>query len=82
MANLTVTVAENLTIEGADRGNTITETISGIIDTYERLITVPTTEVTIYSTHATDVAGATFDKDLVKYSRFTNKDDTNNLRNP
>ena len=77
MANLTVTVSENLTIEGADRGNTITETISGIIDTYERLVTVPTTEVTLYSTHATDVAGATFDKDLVKYSRFTNKDDTN-----
>ena len=38
---------------------------------------MPTSEVTLYSTHASTVAGATLDKDLVKYARITNLDETN-----
>ena len=44
----------------------------------ERIITVPTaSEITLYTTHNTDVAGQVFDNGFVKYARFTNKDANN-----
>ena len=77
MADLSITITDAVTINGYARGGTQSLSITGINDVGERTITVPTSEVTIYSTHATDVAGATYDKDLIKYSRVTNLDETN-----
>ena len=77
MADLTTTITESVTINGTNRGNTITQTITGILDVFERNVTVPTSEVNLYSTHSTTVAGATLDKDLIKYVRITNTDATN-----
>jgi len=77
MATLTTTNTESITINGSVRGSTNTETIASILDVFERNVTVPTSEVTLYSTHASSVGGATFDKDLIKYARFTNLDGTN-----
>ena len=77
MADLITTITESVTINGAVRGSSNTQTITGILDVFERTVTVPTSEVTLYSTHATTVAGATLDKDLVKFARITNLDTTN-----
>ena len=77
-ATMTVTITESVSLNGTNRGNTITKSISNIHDVMERIITVPTgSEITLYSTHASDVAGSVFDKDFVKYARFTNKDASN-----
>lgn len=77
MPDLITTITESVTINGTNRGNAISQTISGILDVFERNVTVPTSEVTLYSTHASTVAGAILDKDLVKYARITNLDTTN-----
>ena len=75
---MTVTVTESVSLNGTNRGNSITRSISGIHDVMERIISVPTaSEITLYTTHNTDVAGATFDNGFVKYARFTNKDANN-----
>ena len=77
MADLTTSITESVTINGSVRGSTNSQTITGVVDVYERNVTVPTSEVTLYSTHSTTVAGATLDKDLIKYVRITNLDTTN-----
>ena len=77
MADLTVTITEGVNIEGVQRGGQMSITIPDIMDIYDRVITVPTSEVTLYSTHASNVAGDVFDEDFVKYVRITNKDATN-----
>lgn len=77
MADLTTTITETVTINGTNRGNTVTQTITGVLDVFERNVTVPTSEVTLYSTHASVPQGSVLDLDLVKYVRVTNTDDTN-----
>ena len=77
MADLTTTITETVTINGTNRGNTVTQTITGVLDVFERNVTVPTSEVTLYSTHASVPEGSVLDKDLVKYVRITNTDATN-----
>lgn len=76
-ATMTVTVTESVSLNGTNRGNSITRSISNIHDVMERIITVPTSEITLYTTHNTDVAGQVFDNGFVKYARFTNKDANN-----
>ena len=78
MADLTVTISEGVNIDGVQRGSSITTSIPDIMDIYDRVITVPTsTAVSLYSTHASNVAGDIFDADFVKYVRITNKDSAN-----
>ena len=76
-ATMTITITESVSLNGTNRGNTITKSISNIHDVMERIITVPTSEITLYTTHNTDVAGQVFDNGFVKYARFTNKDANN-----
>lgn len=76
-ATMTVTITESVSLNGKNRGNTITKSISNIHDVMERILTVPTSEITLYTTHASAIASSTFDKDFVKYVRITNKDASN-----
>ena len=74
---MTITITESVSLNGTNRGNTITKSISNIHDVMERIITVPTSEVVLYTTDASAVAGSIFDRDYVKYARITNKDASN-----
>ena len=76
MADLVTTVTESVTINGALRGNTNTQTITGIVDTFERVVTCIEGNVTIIATFGTQpysAAGA-IDVDRCKYIRVTNLD--------
>tara|TARA_R100001463_G_scaffold16588_2_gene42912 strand:+ start:7728 stop:8174 length:447 start_codon:yes stop_codon:yes gene_type:complete len=77
MATLTVTLTETLTLNNTEQGGTTTQSISGVNDTLKRILSVPTTEVNLYETHDTNVAGNKFDDDNVKYVRISNLDSTN-----
>jgi len=77
MADLTVTITDEVKIEGKNKGNTSIQLITGINDVYNRIITIPVTETNVYSTDRTLVSGSTLDEDLIKYARITNKDATN-----
>ena len=77
-ANLTVTLTESVSLNGSEQGATNTLTISNIDEVYKRIVTVPTSEITLIEM-STAVANGTFIESDVLYIRITNKDDTNHV---
>ena len=75
-ATLEVTLTEALTIDSRDYGGTNTYSISSIQDVTRRIVTIPTSEVTLATFAAAVGAGAYIAADVM-YVRFTNLDDTN-----
>ena len=78
MADLTTTISESVTINGSVRGSSNTQTITSIIDAFERVVTCPHSQTTTIATFATNVydsAGAV-DAQGAKYVRITNLSDT------
>ena len=76
MANLTVTLTEAITINGAQRGSTNNLTVADIVDTFERIVTCINGNVTTIATFGAQPyssAGA-IDVDRCKYVRVTNLD--------
>jgi hypothetical protein len=81
MANLTVTVTEDLILNGSTRGSTNQLTITGIESVYERVVTIPAnSDGTVVLTKDTIASqdGAVDIQDT-KYIRVTNLDSTNNV---
>tara|TARA_R110002012_G_C11618426_1_gene608713 strand:+ start:156 stop:605 length:450 start_codon:yes stop_codon:yes gene_type:complete len=74
MADLTVTIGESVTINGAARGSSNTITTTGIVDTYERVLTAAhsqTTTIAVFGSTPHSAAGA-LDVENAKYVRITN----------
>ena len=76
-ATLTVTVAEDITLNGIQQGASNTITFASINEISKRIVTVTTTEATIATFHASAIGAAQFLEANVRYMRFTNLDDTN-----
>jgi len=74
MADLTVTVTESVTINGALRGSSNNLTVTGITDTFERVVTCPHSNTTTIATFNSNVYGSAGALDLenCKYIRVTN----------
>ena len=79
MADLTVTITESVTLNGAARGSTNTLTVAGVDDVYHRIITVPSgVDTTLVNFHATvGASDSSLDVENVKYIRCTNLDSSN-----
>ena len=75
-ATLTVTLKEDLTIDGRDYGGLQEMSIASITDVTRRIVTVTTTEAVIATFAAAVGPGAYIAADVM-YMRFTNIDDTN-----
>ena len=76
MADLTVTVTENVILNNERRGSTNTTTIADITDTFERMVVCAHSQTTTIATFATapyTSAGA-IDVENVRYIRVTNLD--------
>ena len=52
-ASMTVSVSETIVINGQSMGSTNTLSIAAVTEVFKRIVTVPTSAVTIYSTHDT-----------------------------
>ena len=76
-ADLVVKITEDIVLNGSPQGSTNTLTISSINEVFKRIVSVTTSEITIYTTDDSVVGGSQFDDDNVKYVRITNLDDTN-----
>ena len=76
-ATLTVTVSEDITLNGIQQGASNTKTFASINEISKRIVTVTTTEATIATFHASAIGAAQFLEANVRYMRFTNLDDTN-----
>tara|TARA_R100001163_G_scaffold64830_1_gene60064 strand:+ start:406 stop:858 length:453 start_codon:yes stop_codon:yes gene_type:complete len=74
MADLTVTISESVTVNGALRGSTNTLIVGSITDTFERIVTCPHSNTTTIATFNSSVAGSAGALDLenCKYIRITN----------
>ena len=76
MADLTTTVSESVTLNGALRGNTNTVTTTGINNVFERIVTCinsQETTVAVFGTAPYSAAGA-IDVQNARYIRITNLD--------
>ena len=76
MADLTVTVTENVILNNERRGSTNTVTIADILNTFERMVVCAHSQTTTIATFATapyTSAGA-IDVENVRYIRVTNLD--------
>ena len=82
MATLNVTITEELTLNGADRGSTNSLAISSVTQVFHRIVTCPASQDTTVATFASTVADNTgvagsnsvgsIDVGDVKYVRLTN----------
>ena len=81
MADLTTTLSESVTLNGAVRGTTNTVTTTGINNVYERIVTCTTGQTTFLAAFNTNSYGSAvqIDKEDVRYIRVTNLDATNTL---
>jgi hypothetical protein len=81
MADLTTTISESVTLNGAVRGTTNTVTTTNINNVYERLVTCTTGQTTFLAAFDTNSYGSAvqIDKEDVRYIRVTNLDQTNSL---
>ena len=78
MADLTVTISESVTVNGALRGSTNTLIVGSITDTFERIVTCPhsnTTTIATFASNVYDSVGA-IDLENCKYMRITNLSET------
>jgi hypothetical protein len=86
MGLLTVSIKEELTLNGLDRGSLNTVSISGVTQSFNRIVTCPanggagTTEtaIAVFRDLVTTSDGAINDADA-KYTRVTNLDSTNSV---
>ena len=76
-STLTVTLTEQLTLNGRDYGATRKMSISGINEVSKRILTCATTPGTQVYAGSTASGLGTFVTDNVRYIRITNLDDTN-----
>ena len=72
-ATMTVTLTESVSLNGTEQGATNTLSIADIDEVYKRIVSVPTSEVTLLE-FSTAVAQGTFIESDVLYVRITNKD--------
>ena len=81
MADLTTTVTESVTLNGAVRGTTNTVTTTGINNVYERIVTCTSSVITYLAAFDSNAQGSAvqIDKEDVRYIRVTNLDTTNSL---
>ena len=78
-ATLTVTVNEDVKLNGHQVGSKITQTIEGINEASRRVMTIPTHETEILALSSSAGAG-TYVTENMQYIRVSNLDDTNFVR--
>ena len=74
MADLTTTVSESVTLNGASRGTVNTLTTTGIVDVFERILTCTHSQTTTIATFASTphASAGALDVENCKYVRVTN----------
>ena len=79
MATLNVTITEELTLNGADRGSTNTLAIASVTQVYHRIATCPAGSDTTVATFQTltSTSDNAIDLEDAKYVRITNLDASN-----
>jgi len=78
-ATLTITINEDVKLNGQQVGSKSVQTLSGINEASRRIFSVPLHEVQIMALSSSAAAG-TYETSSLKYMRITNMDSTNFVR--
>jgi hypothetical protein len=74
MADLTIFINEKITLDGNDRGVLTTQTISGVNNVDNRILSIPTGSYTpLFYFNPSGIDAGTFSTGSFKYGRITNK---------
>ena len=81
MATLNVTITEELTLNGADRGSVNTLSVASVTQVYHRIVTCPAGSDSTIATFqtATSTSDNAVDLEDAKYVRVTNLDGSNSV---
>ena len=82
MADLTVTISESVTVNGALRGSTNNLTTTNIVDTFERILTCSHSQTTTIASFAASphTSAGAVDVENCKYLRITNLSTTEDMK--
>ena len=82
MADLTTTISEAVTLNGAVRGTTNSITTTGIVDVFERILTCAHSNTTTVATFAASphTSAGALDVENCKYLRITNLSTTEEIK--
>jgi hypothetical protein len=76
MADLTIYINEKITLDGNERGTLNTQTISGINNVDNRIMSIPSgSQISIFSFNSNTIGRGSFSTGSFKYGRVTNKSD-------
>jgi len=75
-ATMTITITEEITLNGVDQGGTQVQEITSVKEVSKRIVNIGTSEVQLVVMGAAASAGS-FVESAVKYIRITNLDNTN-----
>ncbi len=78
-ATLAVQILEDITLNGTQHGSKTIHEFQQISQVDERILSIPTYEVSVLNLSSSDGAG-TYDTDKIRYVRLTNLDNKNFLR--
>ena len=78
-ATLAVQILEDITLNGTQHGSKTIHESQQISQVDERILSIPTYEVSVLNLSSSDGAG-TYDTDKIRYVRLTNLDNKNFLR--
>lgn len=77
MATLTVTIKEELILNGAEHGSENVVSITSVTESMHRIIDIPTATEATVATFGSATGGSTFIDNTAQYLRVTNIDTTN-----
>lgn len=77
MATLTVTIKEELILNGAEHGSENVVSITSVTESMHRIIDIPTATEATVATFGSATGGSTFIDNTAQYMRVTNIDTTN-----
>lgn len=72
-----MTITEVISLNEQDKGSINVLTIDNVVEVSQRIVEIPTSEITILAFGPTNPGAGAFDEADVRYIRLTNKDGTN-----
>ena len=79
MATLTLTIKEDFVINGHQKGTSTVQEVTGVINMYNRVYVIDSTEDTVLDFQADRSSGGAIEDGTLKYARFTHTGTSNTV---
>tara|TARA_R110002020_G_scaffold155574_6_gene336705 strand:- start:4975 stop:5424 length:450 start_codon:yes stop_codon:yes gene_type:complete len=79
MATLTLTIKEDFVINGHQKGTSTVQEVTGVINMYNRVYVIDSTEDTVLDFQADRSSGGAIENGTLKYARFTHTGTSNTV---